>query len=147
MFAQPITQNLVPFTRAARPLQHHRFKELMPMCVIRIQDHSRDPSLLELARRCQDVLKADIAPEFDVVFVGLTNEQSLLLTKQRKALRLNTLGDWTRALHTFLSPGSDHCPNCGEKTFVEPVLFCSCCGANPGNVFERAGGVFTNHSP
>lgn len=117
------------------------------MCVIHIEQTQTDPSMLELARRCENVFLADIAPELEVAFIGLSPMCMAHLTEFRAKHELITVGDWVIALRTILAPGSDFCPHCGLKSFTEPVLYCECCGENPGVVFERAGGVFPTRSP
>lgn len=105
--------------------------------------------MLELARKCKRALKADLSPELDVVFVGLDQTSNAHLTEWRAKHHLHTLGDWARTLRTLLAPGSDNCPNCGLATFTDPEsvsLFCEACGANPGQVFEDAGGAFPDRS-
>lgn len=146
MFSHAITAEHIPAKRPLRQIQTPRFKELIPMCIIRIQDSERNPSLLDLARRCKKVLDADLSPELEVMFVGLNREQLTNLAEIRAKLHLHTIGDFACAIYTFLAPGSDYCPNCGNKTFTEPVLFCESCGENPGRVFERARGISPTRS-
>jgi len=136
----------VPVSESQRIAKRRRFKELMPMCIIHFSPSESHASVLELARRCKRAFDADLAPELEVAFVGLDPESMENLLAFSTAHKLYTLGDWVRTLWTVLAPGADHCPNCGEKTLMEPVLYCSVCGANPGTVFERAGGVLLTRS-
>lgn len=140
------TQTRRPFSRTMHIANQIRDKELFPMCIIRLKETENNPSLLELARRCKNLLAMDLSCDLDVVFVGLNAETMACVNKFRKEFHVHTIGDWTRSLKTFLAPGSDYCPKCGEKSFKEPVLYCTCCGANPGTVFEHAGGVFKTRS-
>lgn len=133
-----------PFSRTQMITRQIRGKELMGMCVIRFEETECNPSMLELARRCERLLKTDVSHELEVVFVGLDEATRIHLTEWRARHHLHSLGDWVHTLHTLLAPDSDNCPNCGLATFADPdtvPIFCSACGANPGNVFERAGGV------
>jgi len=144
------TETMTPIARSPRAnyfAKRIRAKELIPMCIIHIENTLRDPSMLELARRCKRILEADISPELEVAFVGLSPEGAAHLSEFRAKHELFTLGDWTIALRKILIPGSDYCPNCGLKSFTIPTVYCECCGANPGIVFENAGGVFPSRSP
>ena len=138
-----------PFSRTQQIANQIRNKELMAMCIIRFEAAQCNPSMVELARRCKRALAADLSPEFEVVFMGLEEKCNTHLTEWRARHHLHTLGDWARTLHTLLAPGSDNCPNCGLATFANPEtipIFCEACGANPGTVFENAGGVFCDRS-
>ncbi|MCX6714308.1 MAG: hypothetical protein NTX72_00655 [Candidatus Uhrbacteria bacterium] len=144
MHIQTTSQADRPFSRTQSIAKQIRGKELMPMCIIRFEAHECNPSMLELARRCKKVLEADLSPELEVAFVGLSPASTAHLSEWRAVRHLHTVGDWARTLHTLLAPGSDNCPNCGLATFADPEtvpLFCSACGANPGQVFEHSGGV------
>lgn len=138
-----------PFSRTQQIANQIRNKELMAMCVMHFDANACNPSMLTLARRCKIALSADLSPELEVVFVGLGETCHAHLTEWRARHHLHTLGDWARTLHTLLAPGSDNCPNCGLATFANPEtvpLYCEACGANPGTVFEDAGGVLCDRS-
>lgn len=140
------TMPVISMTEAQRIAKRLRFRELTPMCIIRFDDKDSRPSMLEIARRCKRAFDAELSPELEVIFVGLDRDTAAHLTEWRVQHHLHTLGAWTRTLRTLLAPGSGHCPNCGLMTLTDPVLYCSACGANPGTVFENAGGVFLKRS-
>ncbi len=136
-----------PTSHAKSIAKRIRAKELIPMCIIRLDN--ANPSMLELARRAKRALDADLSHELEVVFMGLSPECAAHLTEWRETYGVHTLGDWTRTLRTIFAHGSDHCPNCGLMTFADSdtvPIYCSACGANPGTVFENAGGVFLARS-
>jgi hypothetical protein len=143
MFLQTETTHC-PFSKTQQIAKQIRMKELMTMCIIHFDADERNPSMLELARRCKLLLAADLSPDLNVVFVGLNETCHKHLMEWCARHHLHTLGDWGRTLHTLLTPSSDYCPNCGLATFADPEtvpIYCFVCGANPGTVFENSGGV------
>lgn len=149
MFVQSEARNARPFSRTQMITNQVREKEMMSMCILRFEAHECKPTMIEIARRCKHILEADVSNDLEVVFVGLDETTSANLTEWRARHHIHTLGDWVHTLQTLLAPGSGNCPNCGLATFTDPrsiPIFCSACGANPGAVFENAGGLFNDQS-
>lgn len=128
-----------------------KFRELTPMFMIRFNpdgDSSTQStaSALAIARKCKKAIANGMREDLEAVFVNLSGKFEPELMTLRNTHNLVTISDWARALETLFAAGSDHCPKCGAKSFTYPVVYCSNCGANPGVVFEQAGGLFLSSS-
>ena len=127
----------------------HKFRELTPMFLIRFNPDDEPStysiaSALGIARKCKGAIKNGMRQDLEVIFVNLNGKLESELKTLREKHYLVTIGDWAKSLETIFAAGSDHCPKCGSKSFTYPVAYCECCGANPGVIFEQAGGLFVD---
>ena len=130
---------------------HNRMRELTPMFMIRFDPNAIAPktetsSALAVARKCKKAIDQGMRQDLEVVFVNLSGSFDKELAQLRETHHLVTILDWANTLETIFAAGSDHCPKCGAKSFIYPVVYCAACGANPGIVFEQAGGLFETSS-
>jgi len=115
------------------------------MYLIRFDAAENTPSMLQLARRCKIAIDLGYQADLKAVFVGLNHTTFVHLLAWQEQTRLFSINDWANALNTIFALVSDHCPNCGLTTFADSdivAIYCSVCGANPGTIFEEAGGPF-----
>ncbi len=93
-------------------------------------------SLLHVSEICKEFLVLGLPEDTNVTLIDPKLGMKIELADVATNKRPHTIREWAAADVTLFSCESSLCPNCGSKSFVNPVLFCDRCGENPGRVYE-----------